>query len=110
MAVRTLNVALGVTDAAADVLLFTVPVDRTLIVKDVVLHNHFGGTTFVSIYAVRSGDAVALAESEALAAGGALERRQMFTVIQAGDELHLYAAAAGVQYLVSGALLQGEAE
>lgn len=109
MAVRTLNIAHGNKTASGQLALFTVPSDRTLIVKDARLVNASGSTMDIGLVVIRSGVEASILPSQPVASIASLELLDAFVVLQAEDQLRLYSSADPVQYIVSGALLAGEA-
>lgn len=115
MTVRTLEVNHGIIAPAGAATVFIVPVDKTLIVKQVMFAN--AGATAQSVYLSRSAGADAsLLWTGSVPTGGitaiagvlVLEGWQL--VINPGDTLFLGSTTDGpVHWHVSGALLDGTA-
>lgn len=109
MAVRTRQLAAGQGAASTSPTnVFTIPADRTAIVKDIVLQNVSGASAAVNVGLLVGGQPVPLwVGTMAHAAVQTLQER--FVVMHEGDTLYVTCSPSGnLRWLISGTLLFGD--
>lgn len=84
--------------------LYTVPADRTLVVRDVEIYNSTAGPVLFQLFTTGPGGNIQIYTDLALPAEKSVQW-QGRTVLNGGQQLASSAGAAGVQLIVSGYLL-----
>lgn len=111
MPVRTLQIAIARNLATGVVnVLYTVPANKTLIVKDVRITNPSGSLGDANLAVRRAGVVTSVMRAAGIPATSTVERTAMFVVLEPGDELIASTGTADMMWLVSGSLLGGVAE
>lgn len=109
MSVRSFQIAAGVVNASEVRNLYLVGGAKTLIWKGVSITNPAAGASYANFHLTGSGPQC-LALNLQVAAGASTER-QLWLVLEEGQQLQLSNGAAGqLHYVLSGALLEGSVE
>lgn len=105
MTVRNTCVARGGIGAIVDTIVFTVPAQHTLLVKNALLQNAAAVANDVILYARSSDGSFAVTIDLAKLAAGGFANTNYWVALNAGDTLHVSPQGGSAYYWISGALL-----